>query len=144
MNNHPWQMCQSLAYHLIIWERCAPLCHYYTMKFELHGIEWLAGTEVSASCWGSGDSRFQSNPRLTFQSCSRYQLNQLGSKAASESTFKKSNNNSLYFLLYFFSVVTFTEIYVLRKLEFYTNRSSDFIKLGIQIQLGGFLFSFSQ
>ena len=39
---------------------------------------------------------------LTFQSCSRYQLNQLGSKAASESTFKKSNtcgvsNNRLYF-----------------------------------------------
>ena len=38
----------------------------------------------------------------TFQSCSRYQLNQLGSKAASESTFKKSNtcgvsNNKLYF-----------------------------------------------
>ena len=28
------------------------------------------------------------HPRLTFQSCSHYQLNQLGSKAASESTFK--------------------------------------------------------
>ena len=31
------------------------------------------------------------HPTLTFQSCSRYQLNQLGSEAASESTFKKSN-----------------------------------------------------
>ena len=48
-------------------------------------------------------------PRLTFLSCSRYQLNQLGSKAASESTVKKSNtcgvsNNRLYFFLlsYFF------------------------------------------
>ena len=46
------------------------------------------GLWVSASGWGSGGPRFQSNPRLTFQSCSRYQLNQLGSKAASESTFK--------------------------------------------------------
>ena len=59
--------------------------------------------EVSASGWGSGGPRFQSHPRLTFQSCSRYQLNQLGSKAASESTFKKSNtcgvsNNRLYFI----------------------------------------------
>ena len=52
---------------------------------------WLDGTEVSASGWGSGGPGFQSHPRLTFQSCSRYQLNQLGSKAASESTFKKSN-----------------------------------------------------
>ena len=50
--------------------------------------------------------RFQSHPRLTFQSSSRYQLNQLGSKAASESTFKKSNtcgvsNNRLYFYFTF-------------------------------------------
>ena len=65
-------------------------------------IAWLAGAEVSASGWGSGGPRFQSHPRLTFQSCSRYQLNQLGSKAASESTFEKSNtcgvsNNRLYF-----------------------------------------------
>ena len=64
----------------------------------------LYGAEVSASGWGSGGPRFQSHPRLTFQSCSRYQLNQLGSKAASESTFKKSNtcgvsNNRLYFTL---------------------------------------------
>ena len=48
------------------------------------------------------DPRFQSHPRLTFQSCPRYQLNQLGSEAASESTFKKSNtcgvsNTRLYF-----------------------------------------------
>ena len=49
------------------------------------------GREVSASGWGSGGPRFQSHPRRTFQSCSRYQLNQLGSKAASESTFKQSN-----------------------------------------------------
>ena len=58
---------------------------------------------IYASGWGSGGPRFQSHPRLTFQSCSRYQLNQLGSKAASESTFKKSNtcgvsNNRLYFM----------------------------------------------
>ena len=51
----------------------------------------LDGAEVSASGWVSGGPRFQSHPRLTFQSCSRYQLNQLGSEAASESTFKKSN-----------------------------------------------------
>ena len=66
-----------------------------------HSVTWWP----SASGWGSGGPRFQSHPRLTFQSCSRYQLNQLGSKAASESIFKKSNtcgvsNNRLYF--YFF------------------------------------------
>ena len=51
----------------------------------------LDGADVSESDWGPGGPRFQSYPRLTFQSCSHYQLNQLGSKAASESTFKKSN-----------------------------------------------------
>ena len=65
-------------------------------------IAWLDGAEVSASGWGLGGPRFRSHRRLTFQSRSRYQLNQLGSKAASESTFKKSNtcgvsNNRLYF-----------------------------------------------
>ena len=70
-------------------------------------LAWLDGAEVSASGWGSGGPRFQSHPRLTFQSCSRYQLNQLGSKAASESTVKKSNtsgvsNNRLYFFFTFF------------------------------------------
>ena len=68
------------------------------------GKAWLDGAEVNASGWGSGGPRFQSHPRLTFQSCSRFQLNQLGSKAASESTFKKSNtcgvlNTRLYFTL---------------------------------------------
>ena len=70
-------------------------------QFKWH-MAWLNGTEVSASGWGSGGLRFQSHPRLNFQSCSRYLLNQLGSKAASESTFKKLNtcgvsNNRLYF-----------------------------------------------
>ena len=65
-------------------------------------LAYLDGAEVSALGWGLGGPRFQSHPRLTFQSCSRYQLNQLGSKAASESTFKKWNtcgvsNNRLYF-----------------------------------------------
>ena len=71
---------------------------------KIERLLWLDGAEVSASGWGSGGPRFQSHPRLTFQSCSRYQLNQLGSKAASESTFKKSNtcgvsNTRLYFTL---------------------------------------------
>ena len=57
----------------------------------LHYQAWLDGSEVSALGWRSGDPRVQSHPRQTFQSCSRYQLNQLGNKTASESTFKKSN-----------------------------------------------------
>ena len=70
--------------------------------------KWLDGAEVSASGWWSGGPRFQSHSRLTFQSCSRYQLNQLGSEAASESTFKKSNtcgvsNTKLYFFTFFIS-----------------------------------------
>ena len=43
-------------------------------------------------------------PRQTFNACSHYQLNQLGSKAASESTFKWSNtcgaSNILDFTIY--------------------------------------------
>ena len=37
----------------------------------------------------SGGPRFKSHPRLTFQSRSSYKLNQLGSKAASNSTLKQ-------------------------------------------------------
>ena len=44
------------------------------------GIAWHDGEEVSASGWGSGGPRFQSHPRLTFQSRSRYHLNQKGSR----------------------------------------------------------------
>ena len=55
--------------------------------FEMIWLFELDGAGVSASGWRSGGPRFQSHPRLTSQSCSRYHLNQLGSKAASESTF---------------------------------------------------------
>ena len=69
-------------------------------------MAWLDGAEVSASGWGSGGPWFQSHPRLIFQSCSRYQLNQLGSKAASESTFKKSNTCGVSnYRLYFFTLL---------------------------------------
>ena len=76
----------------------------YRYKYNGYRLAWLDGAEVSASGWGSGGPRFQSHPRLTFQSCSRFQLNQLGSKAASETTLKKSNtcgvsNTRLYFTL---------------------------------------------
>ena len=76
------------------------------------GVPWGGGTmskrdfaEGSASGWGSGGPRFQSHPRLTFQSCSRYQLNQLGSKAASESTSKSwilAGYQMIDFTFYFF------------------------------------------
>ena len=39
--------------------------------------------------WRSGGPRFKSHPRLTSQLWSSYQLNQLGSKAASDSTLKQ-------------------------------------------------------
>ena len=39
--------------------------------------------------WRSGGPRFKSHPRLTSQSWPSYQLNQLGSKAASDSTLKQ-------------------------------------------------------
>ena len=39
--------------------------------------------------WRSGGPRFKSYPRLTFQSWSSYQINQLGSEAASDSTLKQ-------------------------------------------------------
>ena len=48
----------------------------------------LDGAEVSASGWRSGGPRFKSRPRQISQSWSSYQLNQLGSKAASDLTLK--------------------------------------------------------
>ena len=39
--------------------------------------------------WRSGGPRFKTHPRLTSQSWPSYQLNQLGGKAASDSTFKQ-------------------------------------------------------
>ena len=57
--------------------------------------------------WRSGGPRFKSHPRLTFQSWSSYQLNQMGSKAASDSTLKQlttcgvSNTSTLLLLIKF-------------------------------------------
>ena len=53
-------------------------------------IACLDGAEVSVSDWRLGGPRFKSKPRLTSQSWSSYQLSQLGSKAASDSTLKQS------------------------------------------------------
>ena len=105
-----WVFYQCLVSSYIIIDRYSYVTRlgwvfskFFTHVFHpLRHQAWLDGAEVSASGWRSGGPRFQSHPRLTFQSCSRYQLNQLGSKAASESTFKKSNtcgvsNNRLYF-----------------------------------------------
>ena len=55
--------------------------------------------------WRSGGPRFKSHPRLTFQSWSSYQLNQLGSKAVSDSTLKQLNTCGV---LYLYSTFTFT------------------------------------
>ena len=97
----------KLQAHLVI-IKCMLILWSLNCRLILWSSTWLDGAEVSASGWGSGGPRFQSHPRLTFQSCSRYQLNQLGSKAASESTFKKSNtcgvsNTRLYFFTFLWS-----------------------------------------
>ena len=51
--------------------------------------------------------------RLTFQSCSRYQLNQLGSKAASEPTFEKSN-------ICGYQIIDFTLLYLYSPMLFHS------------------------
>ena len=53
--------------------------------------QWLAVTTAIVGTKWEIPGSMQSHPKLTFQSCSRCQLHQLGSKAASESTFKRSN-----------------------------------------------------
>ena len=54
--------------------------------------------------WRLGGSRFKSHPRLNSQSWSSYQLNQLESKAASDSTLKQSTtcgvSNTVYFTFF--------------------------------------------
>ena len=54
-----------------------------------HGINVMMAQRIARRDWRSGGPRFKSHPRLTFQSWSSYQLNQLRSKAASDSTLKQ-------------------------------------------------------
>ena len=78
----------------------------------VHGLEHLVmmAQRLARRDWRSGGPRFKSHPRLTFQSWSSYQLNQLGSKAASDSTLKQlttcgvSNTCTLLYF-YFFLVL---------------------------------------
>ena len=64
---------------------------------------WHDGAEVSTSGWRSGGPRFKSRPKLISQSWSSYQLNQLGSKAASDSTLKQSTLAGYQILVLYFS-----------------------------------------
>ena len=63
----------------------------------------LMAQSIARRDWRSGGPRFKSHPRLTSQSWPSYQLNQLGSKAASDLTLKQlttcgvSNTCTLYF-----------------------------------------------
>ena len=52
--------------------------------------------------WRSGGPRFKSHPRLTFLSWSSYQLNQLGSKATSDSTLKQLTTCGYQIIVLFF------------------------------------------
>ena len=66
--------------------------------------------------WRSGGTRFKSHPSLTFQSWSSYQLNQLGSKATSDPTFKQSTilQGIKYCVLYFLIKLNYEAVLNLR------------------------------
>ena len=66
---------------------------------------------VSASGWRSGGPRFKSRPRLISQSWSSYQLNQLGSKAASDSTLKQLTLAGYQILVLYFLSAKFSQKY---------------------------------
>ena len=68
-----------------------------------YNIAWHDGAVVCASGWRSGGPRFKSGPRLISQSWSSYQLNQLGSKAASDSTLKQLTLAGYQILVLFFT-----------------------------------------
>ena len=59
--------------------------------FQIRGVYGLVlmAQRLVRRDWRSGGPRFKSHPRLTSQSWPSYQLNQLGSKAASDSTLKQ-------------------------------------------------------
>ena len=61
----------DLIYSGNIWFKYQPSNQIPTDARQASVIAGLDGAEVSASGWGSGGPRFQSHPRLTFQSCSR-------------------------------------------------------------------------
>ena len=72
--------------------------------------------------WRSGGPRFKSHPRLIFQSWSSYQLNQLDSKAASDSTLKQlttcevSNTGTLLFINQSYTYTQFLRLCYRRQL----------------------------
>ena len=70
--------------------------------------------------WRLGGPRFKSHSRLTFQSWSSYQLNQLGSKAASDSTLKQLTTCGVSNTCTFFSICLPDLLYfILLKLFFF-------------------------
>ena len=84
--------------------------------------------------WRSGCPRFKSHPRLTFQSWSSYQLNQLGSKAASDSTLKQLTTCGV--------SNTCTLLYYLTSIDIFSLSRTVFEKIRVKIfrvkQNGGF------
>ena len=62
---------------------------------------WHDGAVVSASGWRSGGPRFKPGPSLISPSWSSYQVNQLGSKAASDSILKHWTFAGYQILVYF-------------------------------------------
>ena len=77
----------------------------YFVQCVAYYLACLDGAEVSASGLKIWRSNFKSHPRLTSQSWPSYQLNQLGSKAASDSTLKTVDYlpgiKYLYFVLFY-------------------------------------------
>ena len=77
---------------------------YKILKKRQYSLSWW----LARRDWRSGGPRFKSHPRLTSQSWSSYQLNQLGSKVASDSTLKQLTTcgvSNTCILLYFIDVV---------------------------------------
>ena len=67
----------------------------------------LMAQKLARRDWRSGGPWFKSHPRLTYQSWSSYQLNQLGSKTASDSTLKQLTTCGVWNIctfFYFFSL----------------------------------------
>ena len=96
------------------------------LTVEVHLQALHDGAEVSASGWRSGGPRLKSRPRLISQSWSSYQLNQLGSKAASDSTLKQLTLAGyqilvLYFYIYVFNMWNHIQHHAMLHISFKSN-----------------------
>ena len=112
-----WSRYITKLVNLSLFEDIFPfvICHSNKLlsslfsKSHLYPLLILMSQRLAHRDWRSGGPRFKSHPRLTSQSWPSYQLNQVGSKPASDSTLKQLTtcgvSNTCTLLYFYFTLL---------------------------------------